>query len=219
PACSITSPTTTSALSTSRTRPCRSSRGCTKGTGRASRRLWTMGSASPRRSTTGRCESTSASRSCRGFSSCLRHRGKRSSGSRAGPNLPEVSLLASLDPDQEGFLRPHRSLDQTVGRAARHLNGSAIHYADRQTDSMRRALDEMNRRRRLQQEYNERHDITPRSIVKSVDQVRFATRVADAKTAKAAGAAVRRPADARERDALIRLLEQQMQAAAEELDF
>jgi len=138
---------------------------------------------------------------------------------REGLDLPEVSLVAILDADQEGFLRSDRSLVQTVGRAARHLNGRAILYADRQTDSMRRALDEMNRRRRLQQEYNERHGITPRSIVKSVDQVRFATRVADAKTAKAAGAAVRRPADARERDALIRLLEQQMQAAAEELDF
>src|SRR5436309_2591642 len=138
---------------------------------------------------------------------------------REGLDLPEVSLVAILDADQEGFLRSDRSLVQTVGRAARHLNGRAILYADRQTDSMRRALDEMNRRRRLQQEYNERHDITPRSIVKSVDQVRFATRVADAKTAKAAGAAVRRPADARERDGLLRLLEQQMQAAAEELDF
>ena len=138
---------------------------------------------------------------------------------REGLDLPEVSLVAILDADQEGFLRSDRSLVQTVGRAARNLNGRAILYADRQTDSIRRALDEMNRRRRLQQEYNERHGITPRSIVKSVDQVRFATRVADAKTAKAAGAAVRRPADARERDALIRLLEQQMQAAAEELDF
>ncbi len=136
-----------------------------------------------------------------------------------GLDLPEVSLVAILDADQEGFLRSDRSLVQTVGRAARNLNGRAILYADRQTDSMRRALDEMNRRRRLQAEYNERHGITPRSIVKSVDQVRFATRVADAKTAKAAGAAVRRPADAREREALIRLLEQQMQAAAEELDF
>src|SRR5216117_2577092 len=138
---------------------------------------------------------------------------------REGLDLPEVSLVAILDADQEGFLRSDRSLIQTVGRAARNLEGRAILYADRWTDSMRRALDEMDRRRGLQQEYNERHGITPRSIVKSVDQVRFATRVADAKTAKAAGAAVRRPADARERDALIRLLEQQMQAAAEELDF
>jgi len=138
---------------------------------------------------------------------------------REGLDLPEVSLVAILDADQEGFLRSDRSLVQTVGRAARNLNGRAILYADRQTDSMRRALEEMNRRRRLQREYNDRHGITPRSIVKSVDQVRFATRVADAKTAKAAGAVVSRPADAREREALIRGLEQQMQAAAEELDF
>src|SRR6266487_6356972 len=78
---------------------------------------------------------------------------------------------------------------------------------------------EMQRRRGRQQAYNEAHDITPRSIVKSVDQVRFTTRVADAKTAKAVGPALRRPVDAREREALIRLLETQMQAAAEELDF
>src|SRR5881409_618746 len=138
---------------------------------------------------------------------------------REGLDLPEVSLVAILDADQEGFLRSDRSLVQTVGRAARNLNGRAILYADRQTDSMRRALDEMNRRRRLQQEYNERNGITPRSIVKSVDQVRFATRVADAKTTKAAAHALHRPADAQEREALVRLLEQQMQAAAEELDF
>jgi excinuclease ABC subunit B len=138
---------------------------------------------------------------------------------REGLDLPEVSLVAILDADQEGFLRSDRSLIQTVGRAARHLHGKAILYADRVTGSMQRALDEMTRRRRLQQEYNEQHDITPRSIVKSVDQVRFATRVADAKTTKPAGPALRRPADAREREALVRLLEQQMQAAAEELDF
>src|SRR5712691_9803829 len=137
---------------------------------------------------------------------------------REGLDLPEVSLVAILDADQEGFLRSDRSLIQTDGRAARHIAGRAVLYADRRTGSMQRALDEMSRRRELQQEYNARHGITPRSIVKSVDQVRFATRVADAKTARPE-AVVRRPADARERDALIRLLEQQMQAAAEELDF
>src|SRR6266487_2610418 len=136
-----------------------------------------------------------------------------------GLDLPEVSLVAILDADQEGFLRSDRSLIQTVGRAARHLSGKAILYADRVTGSMQRALDEMQRRRGRQQAYNEAHDITPRSIVKSVDQVRFTTRVADAKTTKAVGPALRRPADAREREALIRLLETQMQAAAEELDF
>ncbi len=138
---------------------------------------------------------------------------------REGLDLPEVSLVAILDADQEGFLRSDRSLIQTVGRAARNLHARAILYADRVTGSMQRALDEMSRRRGRQRAYNEQHGITPRSIVKSVDQVRFATRVADAKTVKAAGSAQRRPADAREREALIRLLEQQMQAAAEELDF
>ena len=138
---------------------------------------------------------------------------------REGLDLPEVSLVAVLDADQEGFLRSDRSLIQTVGRAARNLNGKAILYADRVTGSMQRALEEMTRRRELQRQHNERHGITPRSIVKSVDQVRFATRVADAKTTKAAAPALQRPADVHEREALVRLLEQQMQAAAEELDF
>ena len=139
---------------------------------------------------------------------------------REGLDLPEVSLVAVLDADQEGFLRSDRALIQTAGRAARNLHGKAILYADRVTGSMERALAEMTRRRSRQQAYNVEHGITPRSIVKSVDQVRFATRFADSKTAKAAAEpAVARPATARERDALIRLLEQQMQAAAEELDF
>ncbi|PYO29480.1 MAG: excinuclease ABC subunit B, partial [Gemmatimonadetes bacterium] len=138
---------------------------------------------------------------------------------REGLDLPEVSLVAILDADQEGFLRSDRSLIQTVGRAARHLQGRAILYADRVTGSMQRALDEMTRRREAQVAYNAQHGITPRSIVKSVDQVRFATRFADAKTARPAEGGVPRPADAKERDALIKLLESQMQAAAEELDF
>jgi len=138
---------------------------------------------------------------------------------REGLDLPEVSLVAVLDADQEGFLRSDRSLIQTVGRAARHLSGRAILYADRVTGSMERALNEMNRRRVTQLAYNVEHGITPRSIVKSVGDIRFVTRVADARIAKPAAGALRRPADASERDALIRLLEQQMQAAAEELDF
>ena len=84
---------------------------------------------------------------------------------------------------------------------------------------MERALSEMNRRRATQVAYNAEHGITPRSIVKSVGDIRFVTRVADARTAKPAAGGVRRPADAKEREALIRLLEQQMQAAAEDLDF
>jgi len=138
---------------------------------------------------------------------------------REGLDLPEVSLVAILDADQEGFLRSDRSLIQTVGRAARHLYGRAILYADRVTGSMQRALGEMARRREAQVAHNAQHGITPRSIVKSVDQVRFATRFADAKTARPAEGGVARPADAKERDALIKLLESQMQAAAEELDF
>jgi len=138
---------------------------------------------------------------------------------REGLDLPEVSLVAVLDADQEGFLRSDRSLIQTVGRAARHLSGKAILYADRVTGSMERALSEMNRRRETQVAHNLEHGVTPRSIVKSVLDIRFVTRVADARIAKPAAGAVRRPTDARERDALIRLLEQQMQAAAEELDF
>jgi len=138
---------------------------------------------------------------------------------REGLDLPEVSLVAVLDADQEGFLRSDRSLIQTVGRAARHLSGRAILYADRVTGSMERALSEMNRRRATQLAYNVEHGITPRSIVKSVGDIRFVTRVADARVGRPAASAVRRPADAGERDALIRLLEQQMQAAAEQLDF
>src|SRR4030081_709472 len=107
---------------------------------------------------------------------------------REGLDMPEVSLVAILDADKEGFLRSERSLIQTIGRAARHLHGRAILYADRVTGSMQRALDEMTRRRQTQLEYNVQHGITPRSIVKSVDQVRFATRVADAKTTKPAEA-------------------------------
>jgi excinuclease ABC subunit B len=138
---------------------------------------------------------------------------------REGLDLPEVSLVAVLDADQEGFLRSDRSLIQTVGRAARNLEGRAILYADRITGSMRRALEEMTRRRSLQRAHNVAHGVTPRSIVKSVGDIRFVTRVADARTARPAPAAAARPADGREREALLRLLEQQMQAAAEALDF
>jgi excinuclease ABC subunit B len=138
---------------------------------------------------------------------------------REGLDLPEVSLVAVLDADQEGFLRSDRSLIQTVGRAARNLHGTAILYADRLTGSMQRALDEMERRRRLQQEYNQQHGITPRSIVKSVGDIRFVTRVADARITQPARSDMPRPLDAREREAMVRLLEQQMQTAAEQLDF
>jgi excinuclease ABC subunit B len=88
---------------------------------------------------------------------------------REGLDLPEVSLVAILDADKEGFLRSSGSLIQTMGRAARHVEGRAILYADVMTDSMRKAIDETTRRRRTQQEYNERNGITPQSIVKPID--------------------------------------------------
>jgi len=90
---------------------------------------------------------------------------------REGLDMPEVSLVAILDADKEGFLRSDNSLIQTIGRAARHINGRAILYADRVTGSMQRALDETDRRRRRQVEYNEEHGITPRGIQKSVSDI------------------------------------------------
>jgi excinuclease ABC subunit B len=99
---------------------------------------------------------------------------------REGLDLPEVSLVAILDADKEGFLRSERSLIQTAGRAARNAGGRVIFYADAITDSMQRAITEMNRRRTKQMEYNVAHGITPRTILKSVEEILKATSVADA---------------------------------------
>ncbi len=142
---------------------------------------------------------------------------------REGLDLPEVSLVAILDADQEGFLRSDRSLVQTIGRAARNINGRAILYADRITGSMQRALDEMTRRRELQQRHNEEHGITPRSIVKSMEEVRLSTHVADARTERPEPKpAAQEQVDLRDparRAAMIQALERQMREAAANLEF
>src|SRR6266481_141815 len=98
---------------------------------------------------------------------------------REGLDLPEVSLVAILDADKEGFLRSTGSLIQTMGRAARHVEGRAMLYADVMTDSMRRAIDETNRRRQVQMQYNEANGITPQSIIKPIDLSLIAIAEAD----------------------------------------
>ena len=98
---------------------------------------------------------------------------------REGLDLPEVTLVAILDADKEGFLRSTGSLIQTIGRAARNINGRAILYADVMTDSMRRAIAETDRRRRVQVAYNEENGITPESIVKPIDSNLIAITEAD----------------------------------------
>jgi len=146
---------------------------------------------------------------------------------REGLDLPEVSLVAILDADQEGFLRSDRSLIQTVGRAARNLAGRAIFYADRMTGSMQRCIEETNRRREIQTAYNVEHGITPISVKKSVDQVRFTTRVADSRMERdeREKEKLRRVAEsgshygAKNLPALIADLEAQMREAATNLDF
>jgi excinuclease ABC subunit B len=140
---------------------------------------------------------------------------------REGLDLPEVSLVAILDADQEGFLRSDRSLIQTVGRAARHVHGRAIFYADRMTGSMERCIEETGRRREIQRAHNQEHDITPISVSKSIAEVRFSTRVADARTEReekkvaepARGYAVM------ETESLEKMLDQQMREAAAAMDF
>jgi excinuclease ABC subunit B len=145
---------------------------------------------------------------------------------REGLDMPEVSLVAVLDADQEGFLRSDRSLVQTIGRAARNVNGRAILYADRITGSMERAISETDRRRTIQAEHNAKHGITPRGVTKSVSDVRLITRVADAREVKedkaAKNAVVSTPAGKRTREELegwVVELEAAMREAATALDF
>jgi len=136
---------------------------------------------------------------------------------REGLDLPEVSLVAILDADKEGFLRSDTSLIQTIGRAARHVNGTVIMYADNVTESMRRAIDETNRRRQIQMEYNRQHGIQPQSIVKAVRDL--TDRVRAVAEPRAEYRAVPAELPKHELDRLIRELEKQMKAAAAQLEF
>jgi excinuclease ABC subunit B len=139
---------------------------------------------------------------------------------REGLDLPEVSLVAILDADKEGFLRSSGSLIQTIGRAARHLEGRAILYADTMTDSMKRAIDETSRRRTIQLQYNEDNDITPQSIIKPIDMSLVAIAEGDYITVPVEpeegddGAATPQM-----REKLIGELEQRMREAARKFEF
>ena len=139
---------------------------------------------------------------------------------REGLDLPEVSLVAILDADKEGFLRDARSLIQTIGRAARNVHSTAIMYADRITKSMRQCIDETDRRRAIQLAHNKKHGITPATIQKSVEEIEFSTRVADA--AEIGSRVAEGPetyADEFNREEYVKILEKEMEEAAEAMDF
>lgn len=139
---------------------------------------------------------------------------------REGLDLPEVSLVAILDADKEGFLRSERSLMQTSGRAARNAAGKVIFYADKTTDSMRKVIDETNRRRKIQTEYNLEHGIVPRTISKSVEEILLQTSASDGKSTRKSILASRRDMLTDwEREEIIERLTKEMAYAAEKLDF
>ena len=141
---------------------------------------------------------------------------------REGLDLPEVSLVAILDADKEGFLRSEGSLIQIIGRAARHVEGSVIMYADRTTRSMQRAIDETNRRRKLQTVYNEKHHVTPRGIHKEVKTLSERIKAMSGAGSQTTGEkAIATLAGIPKDDALrlIKDLESQMRVAAKQLEF
>src|SRR5699024_147552 len=142
---------------------------------------------------------------------------------REGLDLPEVSLVAILDADKEGFLRSHRSLTQTIGRAARHVEGKAIMYADRITNSMQKTIDETNYRREKQIAYNTKHNITPQPLNKPLEDA-LAGRKAEPyefKQADSLEAAEEEVAYYTEKQLKERMnkVRKQMELAAKELDF
>ncbi|WP_277586541.1 excinuclease ABC subunit UvrB [Psychrobacillus antarcticus] len=138
---------------------------------------------------------------------------------REGIDIPEVSLVAILDADKEGFLRSERSLIQTIGRAARNSNGEVIMYADKMTDSMRKAIDETKRRRTIQMEYNEKHGITPKTIQKKISDVIRASHVAEEEETYAQRLISGKPLTKEEKATLLKDLEKEMKDAAKALNF
>lgn len=138
---------------------------------------------------------------------------------REGLDLPEVSLVAVLDADKEGFLRSGRSLIQTAGRAARNKNGEVIFYADKITDSMRRALDETERRRIKQKAYNEEHHINPETIFKTRDEILRSTLFADSKTELEVGFEKPKSFELMSHEDQVAFMLKAMQKAAENLEF
>ncbi len=141
---------------------------------------------------------------------------------REGLDLPEVSLVAVLDADKQGFLRSRSALMQVAGRAARHINGSVILYGDRVTDAMQNLIDESTRRRKIQEEYNRRHQIKPQSVYKSIDEIMQSTAVADSAGGEDIAPKYQRRGDEfdlQDKGMVIELMRREMLKAAENLQF
>jgi excinuclease ABC subunit B len=138
---------------------------------------------------------------------------------REGLDLPEVSLVAILDADKEGFLRSQGSLIQTIGRAARHIEGRAILYADKMTDSMRRAIDETDRRREKQVAYNEEHGITPQTVIRGLDDSLATVLRADYADLTEQDATLSEFSSQADLDSYIANLESDMREAAKKFEF